>query len=153
MKRIYIAILLILPLFLGSCLKHDLEDLEAYHGTEITSIRGLYYYFDKGVSATGNKLFDWGNIARADVNIDAQAGTIVVGKATPAAANISQFDQTKVIMMLNISTAATIEPLDGSAPLGVEADWTAGKANRYLVTAADGSTKVWTITITQYVLN
>lgn len=35
---------------------------------------------------------------------------------------------------------------------GVEADWTAGKVNQYKVTAADGTTKIWSITIQSYVL-
>lgn len=152
MKRVYLTILLMLPLMLTSCLKSGLEDIEVFHDADITSIRALYYYYDTEVSATGSQLFSKGNISRADVTIDTDAATIVVGEATPAAANIDQFDATKVVMMLNISTAATIEPVDGSAVLGVEADWTAGKVNQYKVIAADGTTKIWSITIQSYVL-
>ncbi|ADV44862.1 DUF5018-related domain-containing protein [Bacteroides helcogenes] len=153
MKRIYLTILLMLPLMLTSCIKSGLEDIEVFHDADITSIRGLYYYYDTEVSPTGSQLFDWGNISRADVTIDKDAATIVVGKATPAAANVNQFDAKKVVMMLNISTAATIEPVEGSSALGVESDWTAGKANKYKVTAADGTVKIWTVTIQSYVLN
>ncbi|MCD8181948.1 MAG: hypothetical protein LUE99_01335 [Bacteroides sp.] len=152
MKRIYFIILL-LPFLLFSCIDSNLDEIEAYHETQITSIRDTYYYFNKGTSATGSQLLDKGNITRSQVTIDKDAATIVVGKATPAAANVDQFDQTKVVMLLNLSTAATIEPIDGSAKLGVEADWTAGKANKYRVIAADGTSQIWTIIIQSYVLN
>ncbi len=140
-----------LPLFFTSCLKSDLDEIEVYHGADITSIRGFYYYFSTTTSPNGDDIFDWGNISRADVVVNADAGTVVIGKATPAKANINAFNPQKVVMMLNISTAATIEPIDGSAALGVEADWTAGKTNKYKVTAADGTTKNWSVTIQSYV--
>lgn len=152
MKKIYLAILFMIPLLMTSCLKSDLDDIEVYQDAEITGIRGLYYYYNAGETATGYEIFDWGNISRSGVNIDSDAATVTVEKATPAAAKIAEFDQKKVVMYLNISTAATIEPVDGSAILGVEADWTAGKANKYKVTAADGTAKIWTVTIQNYVL-
>lgn len=151
MKNIHLAILLILSLLFTSCLKSDLEDIQVYQDAEITSIRGMHYYYDTQTTPNGDVIFEKANISRADVKIDSKAGTIVIGKATPAQANITSFSPQKVVMTLNISTAATIEPIEDSATLGVEADWTAGKSNKYKVTAADGSSKVWSVTVQSYI--
>ena len=151
MKKIYIAILLTFPLLFTSCLKSNLDDIDVYTGKDITSVRGLYYYYSESTSANGDDIFNWGNISRANVVIDADAGTVVIGTATPATEHISEFNPQKVVIYLNLSTAATIRPIDGSATPGIEADWTAGKVNRYIVTAADGSTKEWSIVVNQYI--
>lgn len=42
-----------------------------------------------------------------------------------------------VVVSLNISTAAMIQPIDGAAVLGKPGDWS--KPNKYEITAADGS--------------
>lgn len=151
MKKIYLAILVMLPLLFTSCLKSNLEEIQVYQEANITSIRGMYYYFDIETTHDGNVIFSKGDISRANVQIDTEAGNIVIGKATPAKANITSFSPQKVVMMFNISTAATIEPIEGSARLGVEADWTVGKTNKYKVTAADGNSKVWSVTVQSYI--
>lgn len=47
--------------------------------------------------------------------------------------------------MASISTAARLTPLDGAPKLGVPGDWS--KPNKYLVTAASGAQKEWTIEV------
>ncbi|MDE7236705.1 MAG: hypothetical protein K2N66_02660, partial [Paramuribaculum sp.] len=51
----------------------------------------------------------------------------------------------ELVVVLNISTAAVIEPLDGAPALGVPGDWS--KPNKYQITAANGKKKVWTVTL------
>lgn len=50
-----------------------------------------------------------------------------------------------VVVIFQLSTAARCEPIEGAPALGVPGDWT--KPNKYKVTAADGTTKIWTVTI------
>ena len=50
-----------------------------------------------------------------------------------------------IAVMASISTAARVTPLDGSPKLGVPGDWS--KPNKYLVTAANGNEKEWTIQV------
>lgn len=151
MKKIYLIIFAMLPLLFTSCLKSNLDEIQVYQEANITSIRGMYYYFDLKTTNDGNTIFSKADISRADVQIDTEAGNIVIGRATPAKANIASFSPQKVVMAFNISTAATIEPVEGSAQLGVESDWSVGKTNKYKVTAADGSSKIWSVTVLSYI--
>lgn len=141
---------MLLPLMFASCLENNLEDIEVYDGADITSVRGMYYYYNYTTTPAGDNIFDWGNISRQNVVIDDENNTVSIGIATPATANIDQFSPQKVVMMLTISTAATIEPIDNSAVLGIESDWTAGKINKYKITAANGVSKVWTVVVESY---
>ena len=50
-----------------------------------------------------------------------------------------KFTMSNVVVSLNISTAAMIQPIDGAAVLGKPGDWS--KPNKYEITAADGSKK------------
>ena len=52
-----------------------------------------------------------------------------------------------IVVMVNLSQGAICEPIDGSTALGVPGDWS--KPNKYKVTAADGSVKIWTLKIDQ----
>ena len=58
------------------------------------------------------------------------------------------FTESKAVVAVTISTAATIKPIGDAPKLGVPGDWT--KDNQYEVTAADGTKKVWTIVVEPY---
>ena len=58
------------------------------------------------------------------------------------------FTESKAVVAVTISTAATIKPINGAPKLGVPGDWT--KDNQYEVTAADGTKKTWTIVVEPY---
>ena len=51
-----------------------------------------------------------------------------------------------LVVVVTLSAAAKIEPISGFPRLGIPGDWS--KPNEYKVTAANGSTKKWTFTIT-----
>ena len=54
-----------------------------------------------------------------------------------------------IALGVTVSSAARITPLSGAPAFGQPGDWS--KPNKYLVTAADGSQKEWTIQVTQLV--
>ena len=49
------------------------------------------------------------------------------------------------MVAVGLSTAARISPLNGSPTLGVPGDWS--KPNTYVVDAANGTRKNWTIEV------
>ena len=51
-----------------------------------------------------------------------------------------------IVVAVDISTAAVMSPVEGAPKLGVPADWSS--PHKYLVKAANGQTKVWTISVT-----
>ena len=54
-------------------------------------------------------------------------------------------DAKNLVVVLTISTAATVTPVDGAPKLGVPGDWS--KPNKYKVTAANGNSRIWTVTV------
>ena len=157
MKSIRIAIVLLAGLLSVSCLKHGLEDLETYTGNDIESVPGIYfrYYSDETHPANGEQVIKQAALTVANTEIDAEAGTVVCSVGIPSGFPQDQLynvslgyapgDKKSVIVTLRISTAATIKPLDGAPELGTPGDWS--KPNRYLVTAANGDTKEWTVSL------
>ena len=80
--------------------------------------------------------------------IDAEAGTATVTVKPTSnfpADELDKLSDKSLVVCLNISVASIIKPAAGSVRLGVVADWS--KPNTYIITAADGSTKEWTVTI------
>ena len=51
-----------------------------------------------------------------------------------------------IVVAVDISTASVMQPVEGAPKLGVPADWSS--PHKYLVKAANGQTKVWTISVT-----
>lgn len=51
-----------------------------------------------------------------------------------------------IVAAVQISSAAVMTPVEGSPALGTPADWTT--PHKYAVKAANGETKMWTITCT-----
>lgn len=134
-----------------SCLKHDLPTLPAYTDADITDLYAQYRYYDTETSADGNQVVRIENFAVSDKIFEKEnAGATVT--VPPA----SEFDvpeerdkvaASNIVLMCNISTGATIAPVEGAPALGSPGDYS--KPQRYLVTAADGKTKkTWTISIT-----
>ena len=88
----------------------------------------------------------------ADKVINAEAGTITCTVTVPPAdgpfteAIRSTVALTNLVGKFNLSTAAIIAPQDGAPTLGSPGDFSATR--RYLVTAANGTKKDWTIQVT-----
>lgn len=143
--------LLIMP-FLASC---SWEELPAYEEADITGVQFYYRWAsttDKD-PITGEPMVREQRLnAAADINNE--AGTISVTVSLPGA-NATFTEEVRnsvttnnLVCQVSLSTAARIAPADGNKVLGVPDDWS--KPHEFVVTAADGTKKKWTITITNF---
>lgn len=135
----------------SGCLEHDLDDLDTYENANIESFEGVYYrYTTSNVNpGSGENQVRQATLGRRNLQKDVEAGTISV-TAYPQtnfpADQLSNLNSTSLVVTLNISTASVIEPIEGSPRLGVPGDWS--KPNKYRITAANGTQKDWTVTVT-----
>lgn len=150
MKNIVKVIFLIfLAIGFTSCLKYKLENLPEYSVKDITGVSQVEYrYIGTTTSpASGQQLVQF-IVMSNTATIDTAAKTVAITVSKPAnfpSSEAGNLSLSKLVITLNISTAARIAPLNGAPLLGVPGDWS--KPNSYRVTAADGSTKDWTITV------
>lgn len=151
MKKYIYFIVISLLMSMTSCLKGGLEDLPEYEEAEISGIQRVEYrYYSDDVSNIDGEqivkkiaLKNSTTISGTTVSIDV---TIPAAEGTFTEAERAKVSLTNIAVMASISTAARLSALDGAPALGVPGDWS--KPNKYLVTAADGSKKEWTITVT-----
>lgn len=152
MKRyIYSLFTAIVAMFtLSGCLSHGLDELDTYDGADITGLQGIYYrYIDESSTnpGSGEHKVCQVTLARA-ISIDKENCLVELLFQEPSnfpADQLPYLSASNLVVVLNISTAATIEPIDGAPRLGVPGDWS--KANQYKVTAANGDSKIWTVTM------
>jgi len=153
-KFIFLGLMFGSLTLLTSCLKLGLEDLPVFSDCDITNIYFEYRYQDPTTLWTdGSPIVKYVTLTIATKTIDAAANTVTVTVNVPVAsgtfttAERAKVALTNIVCSMNISTAATIAPIEGAPALGAPGDFSAPK--KYLVTAADGKTvKTWTITIT-----
>lgn len=155
MKKLFnIFAVILLAVFSTSCLESNLEELDVYSECDIKG-REMYwrYISDEVHPGTGEhkvvqkRIPYYGNQSP----IDTEACTAHLGYSLLYSSlteeEKAEFTETNVVMTVTISTAATIKPIEGAPELGVPGDWS--KPNKYEVTAADGTKKIWTITISR----
>jgi hypothetical protein len=145
MKNILNCFILILLAGLGSsCLKSNLEDLPAFTDAEITSFNFEYRWIVNGVV----KIKSLSNSAVINSESATVTNTITI---PPADGDFttevrSQVSLSTLVGFCYLSTAALIEPVDGAPKLGIPGDFSGSL--KYKVSAADGTTKTWTVTTT-----
>lgn len=130
-----------------SCLKQDLPDYPLWEENEISNVY-VEHRFESSDTYGDAPIVSY---KRLDVEqiIDPVNATINIRITVPSAGNKFteeerlKVDIEKLWMYVDISTAATIEPLDGTPPLGDPVNLK--NTLRYLVTAANGNKKEWTI--------
>ena len=151
MKKILNLILIAMSaVFLSSCLEHNLVDLDTYDEGNVTGVYGVYhrYYLGSTIPVNGERQVTQAALTVSNPVQDVNSSTYSFDVSLPTnfpESERSSVNVSKLVVILNISTAAIIEPVDGSPTLGAPGDWS--KPNRYKVTAADGSEKVWTVTL------
>lgn len=139
----------------SSCLKKDLKDYPLFDANEITLVNAEHRFNGTG-TMNGEPIVAYQKLT-INQTIDKTNSTINVAIAVPAAngqfttAEKARVQQNKLWFYLNISTAASISPTGGTPALGDPTDAT--KPLKYVVTAANGATRVWTINITAYTNN
>lgn len=147
----WLLIVLVMP-FISSC---SWEDLPSYDGADITGVQFYYRWAsstDKD-AITGEPIVKEVSLGTR-ANINAQAGTVEVSITVPGASNTFPEDaraavsQDKLWAQVTLSTAARLTPTNGSAALGTPDNWTT--PHTYIVTAADGTKKEWTIKVVDF---
>ena len=138
---------------LTSCLTAGLDELPAFEEAEITDVTFEYRYKDpNSVWIDGEQTVKWVNLPVQNRVIDSGAGTVTCTLQVPAAdatftdAIRAQVSLSSVVGKFYISTAASIAPVEGAPTLGTPGDFSSPR--KYRVTAADGTTKTWTVHVT-----
>lgn len=131
---------------LTSCLTSGIDDYEeSFDGADIISVVDVYYRY---IDASGN--VKQVRLPRTNPVIDNDEQTVLVEylPTTVPADQADKFSQSSMVVVLSISTAAVIKPVGDAPKLGVPGDWS--KPNQYEVTAANGTKKIWTVTVELY---
>ena len=146
----YIIIAAVLALSCTSCLEYNLKTLDVYDGADITSAMVYYRYIDnsKTFPLSGAHAVKQSTLS-VKYAIDAGSRTCNITASIPSnfpSSELGNISASKLVVAVNISTAAVITPTGGSPALGTPADWTS--PHKYIVEAADGTQKEWTISVT-----
>lgn len=150
----FLMMILSLALF-SSCLKKGLTDYPLFDTNEITLVN-VEHRFNGTGTMNGQPIVAYQKLNVVQT-IDKPNGVINVAISVPAAnGQFTAVEKTKVLQTklwfyMNISTAATISPTGGTPALGDPTDAT--KPLKYVVTAANGTSRVWTINVTSFTNN
>lgn len=149
-KLINIVLLVLLMSTVSSCLKSGLDELPAYSDAEITNVYFEYRWWDEAKSQMAVKTLTIKKQISADDNLVTCQLTVPDAGGSFTAAIRQEVSLNKLIGYIDVSTAARVTPLNGAPKLGNPGDFSA-KEFKYLVTAADGTKREWTIKITDFV--
>lgn len=152
-KIIYSILTLLATLFLSSCLHMGLEDLPEYEDALISSVsRVEYRYISDEISPASGQQIVKSSVLNHTADINKEAGTVAITATVPAnfpTSERAKLSNANLSVNLNLSAGARIVPIGNSPTLGIPGDWST--PNKYLVTAANGTTKEWTITVANIV--
>jgi len=154
-KYISASILLLVVTLTTSCLKKGLEDYPLFDTNEITLVNAEYRFNGTDIR-NGQPVVAYQPLTVTQT-VDQANAIINVQISVPAAngqfttAEKAKVVQTKLWFNVNISTAATITPASGTPALGDPTDAT--KPLKYVVTAANGASRAWTINVTSFTNN
>lgn len=146
----YIIAMFVMALSCTSCLESNFEELDTYDGNDITAGYAWYRYKgDNKLNASGEQQVIQKQLQRTGQVIDNEAATCALQFKVPT--NFSDAEKNgvninNIVVAVEISTAAVMTPVEGSPKLGVPADWST--PHKYSVKAADGKTKIWTVSVT-----
>lgn len=134
-----------------SCLKGGLEDLPEFEDAEISGVQKVEYrYYDKNDISVVDGLPIVKYVSLSQTN-KVDGNTLSIEAKVPAASGSFTEEERAVVstsniaVMVTISTAARLTPIGNAPKLGVPGDWS--KPNKYMVTAANGNQKEWTIQV------
>lgn len=151
-KQLLFLSLLLVTTMMSSCLKKGLPDYPEWDGANIDNVYVEYRY--NGPDQFGGQPVV--AIKKLDVvkTVDEPTATIKLAISVPAAsgsfsiAEREKVAQNNLWVYTDISTAATIAPVAGTPKLGDPTNLSIPQ--KYVVTAANGTKKTWTIIVTSF---
>ncbi len=148
-KILYKLFLLFAVLSFSSCLDANLDELPVYEEADITSVSAVQYRYisDQKSPASGEYIIEEVNL-HYTVDVDSDKGTVRIKVTKPEtfpADQVNNLSKSNLVVVVTLSTAARLTPVEGSPKLGSPADWTS--AHKYIVTSASGKKKEWTIEV------
>ncbi|SDS92336.1 hypothetical protein SAMN05216490_2100 [Mucilaginibacter mallensis] len=147
--KLILGILFISTLF-SSCLKEGLPKYPLFGGNAITNVYVQYRYNSSPNVAGGDSVVAIQNLIVAQV-IDTVNNTVNISLAVPAAngtftaAVRANVNLSHLIMSFDISTAASMAAAGNTPKPGYVGD--ISKPLTYVVTAANGKKRTWTVTV------
>lgn len=154
--KYYTLSLVLFLMSMTSCLTAGLDDLPEFEGADITGVQKVEYRFvSDQISASDNKpIVKFVDFPRT-TSIDTENRIVSIDVTVPAA-NPSSFPEverqkcstSELAVMVSISTAARIFPVGDAPVFGKPGNWS--KPNKYMVHAADGTKKEWTVQIASF---
>lgn len=151
MKKIINSLLALISIFIfSSCMNQGLDDLPTYSEAEISNIKFEYRWWDEtNKKMRVQELTTNRSIDKDNAQIDCKLTVPPVNNTFKSEIR-EKVTLSNLVASVDISTAARVQPVNGSPTLGIPADYSKKKMS-YKVTAADGKTvKVWEITITDF---
>lgn len=144
----------------SSCLKSGLDtDLPKFQDAMMTDVFMEYLYEDAGagsgpvVRAVSMSLSDKQFKKKEDTGaaLDSAIFTVTVPAASGSftTAERAKVTTANLSFMCNISTAATMVPVDGSPQPGVPGDFS--QPRKYKIIAADGSSREWVVRMANFI--
>ncbi|MDO5105023.1 hypothetical protein [Capnocytophaga sp.] len=155
MKKYVYILLALMALSTASCLKKGLEDLPEFEDNDITGVSRVEYRFisDEVSNASGQNIVKFVNLpVKGTPKINNLEKTVSFEVNVPNAntsftvAERDKVSLNNLTVIVNLSTAARIFPINDAPKLGIPGDWS--KPNKYRVEAANGNNAEWTIQIT-----
>ena len=152
-KYFYMIAALFVAVLSTSCLDSNLEDLEVYSDCEIKSGEAYWRWIDTNetIPGSGEPKVKQVQLQRGSQQFwDELPNTLKIRYVTGRipADEIGNFTESKMVVAVTISTAATIKPIGNAPELGKPGDWTAD--HQYEVIAPDGTKKTWNIIVEDY---
>ncbi len=143
---IKLSIILVIFIF-TSCLKRNLVSLKTYEGADIEGVAEVSYryYSDEEIPASKQKKVKVIAL-NYSLNLDKEKAVCEINASEPSnipSELIDEISDKRIVLILNISEAAVIRPIEDAPRLGVPADWS--KPHRYEVVAANNQSRIWTI--------
>ena len=130
-----------------SCITWGLDELPTAEGADITQINFEYRFSSTNVNGFEQLEYKTLNTETQFNGTDINCTITIPEPSGVFTAEIaSQINLTNIVGYCDISDAAHIESINGAPVLGIVADWS--QPNSYKVTAANGNSKTWTITVT-----
>lgn len=138
---------------LTSCLNSNLPDYPEYDLNEVTKVYFEYRWLGNNTLFGDPVVSTQALIASQTIKNDSVFLSLQVPSANSAFRDTVKAKVTvsNIWCYADISTAATIKPIDNAPTLGSAGDFSVPR--QYKVTAANGNSRIWTIVITNFINN